>query len=70
MKAKDGFLELVRKAWGNPHKVADVAFGELFRHDLFDMDLDDQVRLAKEVGVLAGEMKGTSPEEFVSAFES
>ena len=70
MKPTTGFAAFIRAAWGNPAKVADVAFGELFRHgDNVCLDHDDQVSYAKQIGVLAGGMKDASPETFIAAFE-
>ena len=64
------FCDQVRAVWGNPHKVADAAFNELFCHgDDIGLDYDDQVSYAKQVGLLAGLMKDNTPDEFIAAFK-
>ncbi|HEY9585373.1 MAG TPA: hypothetical protein VJJ02_02160 [Candidatus Paceibacterota bacterium] len=46
-----------------------LCFEELFRHEEeIGLDYDDQVSYAKRVGVLAGVMKDSNPDEFVTAF--
>ncbi|MEK9175731.1 MAG: hypothetical protein AAB795_04070 [Patescibacteria group bacterium] len=71
MEPTPEFCNEIRNVWGNPYRVADVAFGELFDHsDDICLDYDDQVRYAKKIGVLAGLMKDGSPEGFVKAFTS
>ena len=63
------FADKVHSVWGSPEKVADVAFSELFNHpNEIGLDYDDQVSYAKRVGVLAGTMKDSTPEEFIEAF--
>lgn len=68
MELTTTFYEQVREAWGNPRKVADAAFNELFRHDDIGLDHDDQVDYAKKIGLLAGLMKERSLNEFIAAF--
>lgn len=61
----------ISNAWGNPSTVADAAFDELFCFgDQIGLDHDDQVRHALNIGVLAGEMKDSTSEEFITAFEA
>lgn len=70
--ATGNLLKQVTAAWGNPERVLEAGMNELFRHlDLFDMDLDDQVRYSGKLGVLAGRLAAEgSPEQFVQEFES
>ncbi len=70
MTVTDTFKQEIRAAWGSPRQVAQKAFDELFRHeDEVGLDYDDQVRLALDIGVLAGEMRDKTPEEFTESFE-
>ena len=60
----------VREAWGNPRKVAEVAFGQLFPNTAtkFGLDHDDPVAYAVEIGILLGEMKDKTANEFLTSF--
>ncbi len=70
MEASEIFKEKVRTEWGNPLGVAQAALDELFRHgDKINLDADDQVTYALQVGVLAGELKNSDPENFIYRFE-
>ena len=70
MKATDTFKDNVKQAWGDPLRVARIAFDELFRHeDMIDLDHDDQVNYAVRIGVLAGEHKDSDPGTFIQQFE-
>ena len=69
MKPTEDFSNQVRRVWGKPRHVADVAFNELFAHeDGLGLDHGQQVFYAKQIGVLAGTMKNTTPAEFILAF--
>lgn len=70
MEVTKQFGEEIREAWGDPRRVAEVAFKEVLRQaDELGGDYDDQVQHALTVGVLAGEMKDKTPDEFIAAFK-
>ena len=69
------FQNHVREAWGNPNEVASAGFVEMCRQQHmrpydFYWGTDRQIRYAQEIGVLAGIMKDSTPEAFISVFES
>lgn len=62
--------EKIREVWGNSYKVAEVAFRVILRHaGELGGDYDDQIKYAREIGVLAGEMKDKTPDEFIATFK-
>lgn len=61
------FEILISQAWGNPEKVAKIAFGELFEHPDIGLDYDDQVSLAMSIGILAGSV--SDPQTFIQRFK-
>jgi len=70
MRPTETLYDEVLKVWGNPYKVAMVAYAELFRHDTYtaaNADYPDH-DFCIELGVLAGVMKDSTPEKFIAAF--
>lgn len=69
MQLSAEFADDVKKAWGNPERVADVGIGETFAHeDKIGLDHDDQVENAKRIGILAGKTASQNPEAFIEGF--
>lgn len=71
MALTEKFREDVRAAWGNPRQVANAGMDELFRHadSGINLDGDDQVRYAQDIGILAGETKNQVADVFIEGFE-
>ena len=71
MTVTEAFKNGLREVWGSPRQVAQKGFSELFNHEeeLGLLDYDDQINYALDIGVLAGEMKDKTPEEFIESFE-
>lgn len=63
------YAEQLAASWGDPEKVVNAAINEAFRAGA-ELDHDDQVSLAKKVGILAGATHalGTTPEAFTQQF--
>jgi hypothetical protein len=63
------YHEQLIETWGDPKKVADAALNELFRSGA-ELDYDDQVKAAMEIGILAGASHEASvePEVFTYHF--
>ena len=70
--AMEEFSKRVHGVWGNPRRVADIAFNELFCYGAKNVDFhnpQDVSNYALTVGILAGEMKEKTPAEFIAAFK-
>ena len=66
--AKTSFETAISQAWGNPKKVADSAFAELFRQpEDMGLDYNDQILYAKKIGILAGQ--APDAQTFIQRFE-
>ena len=63
----ENLQDQIGKAWGNPKKVADALFDEVFRR-MDGLDHDDQVNLGVEIGIIAG--GSSSAEEALARFNS
>jgi len=64
----------VRQQWGNQVAAANVVHTELLcelfeKYDMY-RDYDRDADSALEIGVLAGEMKSATPDEFIKVFET
>ena len=71
METSKDFRKRVKEVWGDPRRVAEAGINELYYHgnDL-SLDHDDQVRYARDIGILAGELKTGDPEEFIRRYEA
>ena len=68
MKQPTGnFADAVRRAWSNPERVADVGIKEMWSH-VEEQDHDDQVEMAKRIGVIARKTADKDPEAFVEGY--
>lgn len=69
MSLDNGFKEKLEAVWGDPKRVARIGLNECFQHDELALDYDDQVNLAIEIGVIAGETREQTVEVFIQRFE-
>lgn len=70
LKVTDIFRKKVGEVWGNSKLVADAALNELFRHgNEINLDYDDQIGYAMQIGLLAGELNNSDADTFIKRFE-
>ena len=68
-RASEAFCEAVRANWDNAREVVNKGLDEVFRIPGVELDHDDQVSLAADVGLLVGRFANGNPAEFIAAFE-